>query len=165
MSEICPIDFDLIVTIVNRGFAEEVMTAAKAAVIASGKSELRVFIDEMKSDHEAWGDLITQSDLTQKLHEAVGTIRSPMYSDPQMTAAMKHALRDAGVEQLRDAKGAPRRFKTAAYTEKIWTFRNAAKWQAATHYEVVEALKATDAARLTARCAELAESEGVEALM
>ncbi len=36
MSEICPIDFDLIVTIVNRGFAEEVMTAAKAAGAEGG---------------------------------------------------------------------------------------------------------------------------------
>jgi len=31
MSETCPIAFDLIVTIVNRGFAEEVMAATKGA--------------------------------------------------------------------------------------------------------------------------------------
>ena len=36
MAESCPIAFDLIVTIVNRGFAEEVMTAAKAAGTEGG---------------------------------------------------------------------------------------------------------------------------------
>jgi nitrogen regulatory protein PII len=36
MSENCPIDFDLIVTIINRGFAEEVMSAAKAAGAEGG---------------------------------------------------------------------------------------------------------------------------------
>jgi nitrogen regulatory protein PII len=32
----CPLDFDLIVTIVNRGFAEEVVTATKAAGAEGG---------------------------------------------------------------------------------------------------------------------------------
>lgn len=36
MAEYCPIAFDLIVTIVNRGFAEEVMTAAKSAGAEGG---------------------------------------------------------------------------------------------------------------------------------
>lgn len=36
MSETCSIDFDLLVTIVDRGFAEEVMTAAKAAGTEGG---------------------------------------------------------------------------------------------------------------------------------
>lgn len=36
MSENCPIGFDLLVTIVNRGFAEEVMTAAKTAGAEGG---------------------------------------------------------------------------------------------------------------------------------
>lgn len=36
MSENCPIAFDLMVTIINRGFAEEVMVAAKAAGAEGG---------------------------------------------------------------------------------------------------------------------------------
>jgi len=36
MVECCQIEFDLIVTIVNRGFAEEVVTAAKAAGAEGG---------------------------------------------------------------------------------------------------------------------------------
>lgn len=36
MSENCPIAFDLMVIIVNRGFAEEVMSAAKAAGTEGG---------------------------------------------------------------------------------------------------------------------------------
>ena len=36
MPDYCPLDFDLIVTIVNRGFAEEVVNAAKAAGAEGG---------------------------------------------------------------------------------------------------------------------------------
>jgi len=36
MLDYCPLDFDLIVTIVNRGFAEEVVTAAKEAGAEGG---------------------------------------------------------------------------------------------------------------------------------
>lgn len=36
MSENCPIGFDLLVTIVNKGFAEEVMTAAKTVGAEGG---------------------------------------------------------------------------------------------------------------------------------